>query len=163
MARNKEFAETQFDPELRMKPSLSTIVVGCLDPRVDPAVILGLDHGDIACIRNVGGRVTPHEVMEITMLRNLAQINGGDINSEWKIIVLQHTDCGIVIMHDHRPSLLPPYFEIEEQHISEKSVTDPRAAVALDVAALRAEASLADIPSSGLVYDVATGRIEIVA
>ena len=34
---------------------------------------------------------------------------------------------------------------------------------AFAIGAADAEASLADIPSSGLVYDVATGRIEIVA
>ena len=45
----------------------------------------------------------------------------------------------------------------------EKSVTDPRAEVALDVAALRAIPALPGAwLISGLVYDVATGLAEIV-
>jgi carbonic anhydrase len=35
------------------------MVVGCVDPRVDPAHVLGLSNGEAAIIRNVGGRITP--------------------------------------------------------------------------------------------------------
>jgi carbonic anhydrase len=47
--------------------------------------------------------------------------------------------------------------------LKKKKVTDPRAAVAVDVALLRA---IPELPSgwqiSGLVYDVATGPVEII-
>ena len=59
--------------------------------------------------------------------------------------------------------LLAQYFQIQEGELKTKAVTDPRAAVAVDVAVLRAIPAL---PSewlvSGLVYDVATGLVEIV-
>ena len=59
--------------------------------------------------------------------------------------------------------LLAQYFQIQEGELKTKAVTDPRAAVAVDVALLRAIPAL---PSewlvSGLVYDVATGLVEIV-
>jgi len=55
------------------------------------------------------------------------------------------------------------YFQIQEGELKKKAVTDPRAAVAVDVALLRA---IAQLPRewyiSGLVYDVATGLVEIV-
>ncbi|WP_425343349.1 carbonic anhydrase [Pseudofrankia saprophytica] len=35
------------------------MVVGCVDPRVDPTHVLGLEQGEAAVIRNVGGRITP--------------------------------------------------------------------------------------------------------
>jgi len=58
---------------------------------------------------------------------------------------------------------LAQYFQIQEGELKTKAVTDPRAAVAVDVALLRAIPAL---PSewlvSGLVYDVATGLVEIV-
>ena len=40
LERNAHFAETAFDPELKMMPSTGTIVVGCVDPRVDPVEVL---------------------------------------------------------------------------------------------------------------------------
>jgi carbonic anhydrase len=59
--------------------------------------------------------------------------------------------------------MLGHYFQIQEGELRTKAVTDPRAAVAVDVAELRA------IPAwpgawliSGLVCDVATGLVEIV-
>jgi len=57
--RNDDFVRTRFVPGLPMLPRLRTLVVGCVDPRVDPAHVLGLETGDAAVIRNVGGRVTP--------------------------------------------------------------------------------------------------------
>jgi carbonic anhydrase len=61
------------------------------------------------------------------------------------------------------PALLAHFFQIKEEDLKAKSFLDPRKAVAVDVAALRA---LPALPGawliSGLVYDVATGLVEIV-
>lgn len=66
--RNRAFAETRFDPRLRMRPSLNTTVITCLDPRVDPAVVLGAEQGEIAVLRNPGGRVTPQTIEQLLIL-----------------------------------------------------------------------------------------------
>jgi carbonic anhydrase len=88
------------------------------------------------------------------------EIPGG--GGEFHIIVLQHTDCGITRLVGD-PAKLAHYFQIQEGELKTKAVTDPRAAVAFDVAALRA---IPGLPGSwlisGLVYDVATGLVEIV-
>ena len=55
LERNARFAETEFAPELKMLPSTGTVVIGCVDPRVDPVNVLGLKQGEAAVIRNVGG------------------------------------------------------------------------------------------------------------
>jgi len=61
------------------------------------------------------------------------------------------------------PAMLTHYFQIQEEDLKAKAVNDPRAAVAVDVAVLRAIPALpAAWLISGLVYDVATGLIEIV-
>jgi carbonic anhydrase len=60
-------------------------------------------------------------------------------------------------------AMLARYFQIQEAELKAKAVTDPRAAVAADVAFLRANPALpGDWLVSGLVYNVATGLIEIV-
>ncbi len=59
--------------------------------------------------------------------------------------------------------MLTHYFQIKESELKAKAVTNPRAAVAVDVALLRAIPALpAKWLVSGLVYDVATGLIEVV-
>ena len=59
--------------------------------------------------------------------------------------------------------MLTHYFQIGEDELKKEAVTDPRAAVAADVALLR---TIPALPGgwllSGLVYDVATGLAEIV-
>ncbi len=81
---------------------------------------------------------------------------------EFHLIVLQHTDCGITRLAGD-PDKLAHYFQIQEGEVKTKAVMDPRAAVAIDVAELRAIPALpAAWLISGLVYDVATGRVEIV-
>ena len=159
--RNEDFAARRFTAGLRMMPSLKTIVIGCVDPRVDPAAVLGAAPGEIAVIRNVGGRVTPAVRREVAMLRQVTLAAGGDLGPGWELIVMHHTDCGITRLAD-QPHLLSSFFEVDESGLAALAVTDPRAAVTLDVAALRGEASVPGISVSGLVYDVATGLIETI-
>lgn len=86
----------------------------------------------------------------MAMLRIVAKANGGEIGQGWNLIGLHHTDCGITCLA-HSPELLAKHF------------ADPHKAVAVDVAALKANPLLpGGFLVSGLVYDVATGRIELV-
>ena len=59
--------------------------------------------------------------------------------------------------------MLTHYFQIHEGELKSKAITDPRAAVAVDVALLRAIPALpGEWFISGLIYDVATGLVEVV-
>jgi carbonic anhydrase len=160
--RNANFAATRFNPELRMRPKLATIVICCADTRVDPEVVLGAEQGEIMVIRNIGGRVTPVAIDELFMLRKVAQAAGNDIGPGWELIVMQHTQCGITRIQDH-PELLAPYFQIPQNDLPGVFVGDPRAAVAHDVAVLRTDPRLEGARVSGLVYDVTTGLTEAVS
>jgi carbonic anhydrase len=162
ITRNESFAAYQFTSGLRMMPSLKTIVIGCADPRVDPAAVLGAEPGEIAAIRNVGGRVTPGVGRELVMLRQVTKAAGGDLGPGWELIVLHHTDCGITRLAG-QPELLSAYFEVDHGDLADLAVADPHAAVARDVAALRADTSVPGVSVSGLIYDVATGLIETIA
>ena len=73
MERNAHFAATEFSPELKIMPSTGTIIVGCVDPRVDPAEVLGLQMGEAAVIRNVGGRVDKRLIETLAILRVVAK------------------------------------------------------------------------------------------
>ena len=169
LQRNQAFAAQQSAAELmpslpQALPSVKAIIIGCADMRVDPATLFGLKLGEAVVIRNIGGRVTPGLLEELGLLGRIGQvaqkIPGG--GGEFHLIVLHHTDCGITRLAGD-PALLAHYFQVPESDIPAKAVTDPVAAVAVDVAALRA---IPVLPSqwilSGLVEDVSTGSVKVV-
>jgi carbonic anhydrase len=170
LRRNKDFAAQQsaagtLMPSLpRAMPNVKAFIIGCADMRVDPAHVLGIKPGEAVVIRNIGGRITPGLLEQLGLLGRIGEvakeIPGG--GGEFHLIVLQHTDCGITRLAGD-PAMLARYFQIQQAELNKKAVTNPREAVAVDVAALRAIPALpGDWLVSGLVYDVATGLVEIV-
>jgi carbonic anhydrase len=81
----------------------------------------------------------------------------------WNLIILHHTDCGIIGCYKHAPDLLASHLGVSRAELDAMSITNPKEAVAMDVAAYQAHP---DLPGgfliSGLVYDVAPGKIETV-
>jgi carbonic anhydrase len=160
ISRNDDFAAYQFSAGLRMAPSLRTMIISCVDPRVDPAHVLGLRLGEAVVIRNIGGRITPATLQSMAMLRMIAQADGGSPGNGWNLVVLQHTDCGMTRLVGS-PDLLAEHFGIAKDQLDAKAVADPYAAVKGDVAALKANPFLpGGFIVSGLVYDIATGRLD---
>ncbi len=160
--RNTAFAATGFDSSLTINPSGNMMVVGCVDPRVDPAHVLGLANGEAAIIRNVGGRITPATLRTMAMLGKVGQANADThVPGTWNLVILHHTDCGMTDLATY-PGLLAEYFEIPEGELAGKSVSDPVGSVRVDVGTILGNIRGSDFLVSGLVYDVATGRLEVV-
>lgn len=159
--RSATFAESAFEPGLKMMPSKGTIVVGCVDPRVDPAFVLGLEQGEVAVIRNVGGRVSKTLMETLAVLRMVAKANGRE--GTRNIVLLHHTDCGIVGCHHLAPDLLARHMGVETAALDDLAIDNPYESVVRDIETLKANEQLpGDIVVSGLVYDVATGRTKVV-
>jgi carbonic anhydrase len=163
LKRNKELA-APMPPLPEALQTLKAVIIGCADMRVDPAYVLGIKPGEAVVMRNIGGRVTPGLLEEFGLLDRIGEVaktipGGGE---EFHLIVLHHTDCGSTRLVGD-PAMLAHYFQIPETEVEAKSVRDPRKAVAVDVAALRAIPALPDNwLVSGLVYDVATGLVEVI-
>jgi carbonic anhydrase len=170
LERNKDFAAQQsaagtLMPSLpQALPKVKAIIIGCADMRVDPAHVLGIKPGEAVVMRNIGGRITPGLLEQVRLLGRIGEV-AGEIpggGGEFHIIVLHHTDCGITRLVGD-PAMLVHYFQIQEGELKKEVVTDPRAAVTVDVASIRAIPALpAEWLISGLVYDVATGLVEVV-
>ena len=165
--RNHEFATHRFVAGLPMRPSLQTLIISCADPRVDPVHILGLEAGEAVVLRNVGGRVTPGTLQLLQLLLQVptgapSAPRGENTPPPFHLIVLQHTDCGITRLASNT-ELMSDYFGVPPAELPAKAIEDPRAAVASDIAMLRA---IPEIPStirvSGLVYDTETGLVDVV-
>ncbi|MFK3796331.1 MULTISPECIES: carbonic anhydrase [unclassified Pseudomonas] len=163
MQRNAEFAEHDFSADLKIIPSRKTMILGCVDPRVDPMDVLKLKPGEAAIIRNVGGRVNPALLETMAILRTVSQVGGNEVGEGWNLIVLHHTQCGISGCYHHAPHMLAKHMGVEEHALAALEIDDPYKSVKVDVAALKANPKLpGGFIVSGLVYDVETGRIETV-
>jgi carbonic anhydrase len=163
LARNRSFAAAAGHEGAAMFPSLRLLVVTCLDPRVDPAHVLGLDLGDAMVIRNGGGRVTPEVINNIAFVGQLASkaVPDGPL---FEVAVIHHTECGAGALADddfrHRYAQL---IGADEATLRDRAVVDAATTVVSDVERLRsAEAISPRITVSGHVYDVASGLVETV-
>ncbi|GIF49184.1 carbonic anhydrase [Asanoa ferruginea] len=159
--RNAEFVASGVFADLPLQSTGNLRVIGCVDPRVDPSIVLGLTFGDAVVMRNIGGRVTPATLRSWVMLAKVAQARRpGPPQPGGHLVVLHHTDCGIRDLAAY-PEQLAEYFEIPVAELEGKAVMDPRASVAMDVELIK-RALPPGLPVSGLVYDVHTGLVETV-
>ena len=160
--RNATFADGGFDADLTINPSGNMMVIGCVDPRVDPGHVLGLANGEAAIIRNVGGRITPATLRTMAMLGKVGAANAETHRpGDWNLVILHHTDCGMTDLAPF-PDLLAEYFEIPATELDAKSISDPKGSVRADVDVITASIHAPAYLVSGLVYDVDTGLIETV-
>jgi carbonic anhydrase len=164
LARNAGFAAGGGHRNAVVFPRLRLFVVTCLDPRVDPAHVLGLGLGDAMVVRNVGGRVTPEVIDDVAFIAQLAEnaVPGGPL---FEVAVLHHTQCGSGALADK--SFRRRYAErigADESALRATAVLDPAATVTHDVEVLRSAPAISSrVPISGHVYDVTSGCVHTVA
>jgi carbonic anhydrase len=160
---NLEFARSFNQGGLAIRPRLSTLVLTCLDARVDPAHFLGLQLGDAFVMRNIGGRVTDEVIEQIAILRALAMVFGGGAALE--VAIVHHTDCGTSRFADPQArQRLSQAAGTGEAAIERLAVTDPQTSVAEDLDRLRAAPTLPDeLVVAGYVYDVTDGHVREVS
>ena len=101
--RNAAFAATGAFAGLPFPTNETLQVLGCVDSRVDPSDVLGLELGDGVVMRNIGGRITPATLRSWTLLGRLGQ---GQPPRSGHLVILHHTDCGITRLTDY-PSSSP--------------------------------------------------------
>src|ERR1700712_5574378 len=131
--RNAAFASNGFVPGLTINPRGNMMVIGCVDPRDDPGHVLGLDNGEAAIIRNVGGRITPATLRTMAMLGKVGAANASTHRpGDWNLVILHHTDCGMTDLASF-PDLLAEYFEIPVEALDAKAVSDPIRSIQVDV------------------------------
>ena len=156
--RNQDFASSFNQGDLVILPRLSTLVLTCLDARVDPAHLFGLKLGDAVVMRNIGGRVTDEIIEHIAILRALAGLVGG---GAFEVAIVHHTDCGASrFANPEVRRKLSQAAGTGEPAIERLAITDPQTSVAEDIDRLRAAPTLPDeLVVAGYVYDVTDGHI----
>ena len=92
LANNKVYVDSFDKGDLPMPPGRKIAVLACMDARLNPYALLGLQEGDAHIIRNAGGVVTDDEIRSLAISQRL-------LGTE-EIILIHHTDCGMLTFTD---------------------------------------------------------------
>jgi len=144
------FGEAQ--GELPMPPGKQIAVLACMDARLVPSRVLGLEEGDAHVIRNAGGVVTDGDIRSLAISQRLLGTK--------EILLIHHTDCGMLTFTD----------DAFKQDIQAETGIKPQwAAEAFDDIDVDVKQSVARIKASpfiphkdsvrAFVYDVANGSL----
>ncbi len=153
LLRNAEQYAAGFDKgELPLPPAKQVAVVACMDARLIPTKVLGLEEGDAHVIRNAGGVVTDDEIRSLAISQRLLGTQ--------EIILIHHTDCGMLTFTDD---------EFKRSVQDDTGIKPEWAAEAFDDLDEDVRQSIARIQASpfipnkdsirGFVYEVETGRL----
>jgi carbonic anhydrase len=135
------------------RPALRVAVVACMDARLDPVRLLGLQPGEAHVIRNAGGVVTDD------VIRSLA-VSQRKLGTT-EVLLLHHTKCGMATFTDEdfwselqqdtglRPTWAVGTFRDAESDVRQSLEQVRRSPFLSDTTALR-----------GFVVDVETGALD---
>jgi carbonic anhydrase len=77
---------------LPLPPAKRVAIVACMDARLNPYGLLGLQEGDAHVIRNAGGVITDDEIRSLAISQRL-------LGTE-EVMLIHHTDCGMLTFAD---------------------------------------------------------------
>ncbi len=157
LAANREYASTHELSGFDGIAHAGVAVVTCMDSRIDPLRMLGLQPGDAKIFRNPGGRVTPQALEALVLGVHLLNVR--------RILVVPHTRCAMA--SSTLDELRAKVGESAGQDASWQTfgvVDDQEAALAEDVAAVKAHPLIPEaVRVGGFVYDVDTGKLREVS
>src|SRR3954447_24096971 len=92
LANNEQYAAAFDKGDLPLPPAKKLAVVACMDARLVPTRVLGLDEGDAHVIRNAGGVASDDAIRSLAISQNLMGTR--------EVVVIQHTACGMLMPTD---------------------------------------------------------------
>ncbi len=152
LSNNDAYATTFDKGDLPLPPGKKVAVLACMDARLDPAKVLGLEEGDAHVIRNAGGVASEDAIRSLVISQRL-------LGTE-EIVLIHHTDCGMVTFTDGA---------VKDQIQADTGIRPPFALEAFPDADEDVRQSIARIQASpfipktdavrGFVYEVETGKL----
>ena len=149
---NAEQYASSFDKgELPMPPAKKLAVVACMDARLIPTKVLGLEEGDAHVIRNAGGVVTDDTIRSLAISQRL-------LGTE-EIVLIHHTDCGMLTFKDDDfKQSIQDDTGIKPEWAAE-AFGDLEGDVRQSIARIQASPFIPRKNVRGFVYEVETGKL----
>ena len=82
---NEEFVREFKHSELTGTARKGLAIVTCMDSRISPLAVVGMQAGDAKILRNAGARVTDDVLRTLVLASYLLGVN--------RVLVMPHTDC----------------------------------------------------------------------
>ncbi len=159
--RNGKFAASFDQGGLPMTPNLMTIVLTCVDARVDPAHFAGLGLGDALVLRTVGARATDTAILEVAVLWQLLKLGADGADPDLGLAIVHHTNCGMARFAQPEVAQAVTGVFGTADVVNTYAIADSHEAVREDVERAKAGPHTPrGLTVSGHLYDVTTGRLE---
>lgn len=150
---NATYAETFPGTGLTGRALKGLALVTCMDSRIEPLPLLGMEQGDVKILRNAGARVTDDVLRTLVLATYLLGVD--------RVLVMPHTDCKMAnaTEADIHAEILDD-FGVETRSVEFRTVDDQESALEYDVTRIRAYPMLPrGLVVAGAIYDVRTGRL----
>lgn len=155
LAANAEHARTYADGGLTGRAARGLGLVMCMDSRIEPLRMLGLQPGDAKILRNAGARVTGDVLRTLVLAVHLLEVT--------RVLVVAHTDCRMAKSTDEDVHRVMAGRGLDTRSLHFRTVPDQREGLRHDVQRVRSSPYLPDdLPVAGALYDLSTGRLEVV-
>ena len=129
-------------------------IVTCMDSRISPLAVVGMQAGDAKILRNAGARVTEDVLRTLVLASYLLGVS--------RVLVMPHTDCRMAISDEASiHTTINEKFGVDTSSLEFRTVADQGAALAEDVARIRSYPLLQKgVSVAGAIYNVSTGQLE---
>ena len=134
------------------KAARGLALLTCMDSRIEPLQLLGLQPGDAKILRNAGARVTGDVLRTLVLATYLLGVD--------RAMVMAHTDCRMTGREDDVHSAIREAGGPDTRSLPFLTTSDPVATLEQDVQRIRSLPYLERLAVGGFLYDVETGRIE---
>ena len=154
LSANEKFASGFEYSELTGTARKGIAIVTCMDSRISPLAVVGLQAGDAKILRNAGARVTDDVLRTLVLASYLLGVN--------RVLVMPHTDCRMANADEATiHSTIEEQYGVNTRSLEFRTVSDQRAALAIDVTRIRSYPLLQKgVSVAGAIYSVSTGQLE---
>ena len=156
LENNATYAAAFDKGDLPLPPGRKLAVVACMDARLNPYGVLGLEEGEAHVIRNAGGVVTEDVIRSLAISQRL-------LGTE-EIILIHHTDCGMLTFTDEQFAEKLQEETGETPEWSAQAFPDLDGNVRESIDKIKSSPFIPNKDSiRGFVYEVETGKLREVS